>query len=76
LGKGLLKLYYKVSPPIAQVITEHLSLKSIVRVGLLPAVAISTIVVNTTPAEKIAIVGLLVLGSTVITQRSHLRRGG
>jgi hypothetical protein len=76
LGKGLLKLYYKVSPPIAQVMTEHPSLKSIVRVGLLPAVAISTIVVNTTPAEKIAIADLLVLGSTVISQRSHLRRGG
>jgi hypothetical protein len=76
LGKGLLKLYYKVSPPIAQFITEHPSLKSIVRVELLPAVAISTIVVNTTPAEKIAIVGLLVLGSTVISQRSHLRRAG
>ena len=72
----MLKLYYKVSPPIAQIMTEHPGLKSIVRVGLLPAVAISTIVVNTTPTEKIAIADLLVLGSMVISQRSHLRRGG
>jgi hypothetical protein len=58
----LLKLHYKVSPPIAQVMIEHPSLRSIVRVGLLPAVAISTIVVNTTPTQKIAIADLLVLG--------------
>jgi len=76
LGKGLLKLYYKVSPPIAQFMTEHPSLKSIVRVGLLPGVAISPIVVNTAPAEKIAIVGLLALGSVVIFQLSHLRWAG
>ena len=55
---------------------EHPGLRSIVRVGLLPAVAISTIVVNTTPTEKIAIADLLVLGSMVISQQSHLRRGG
>ena len=38
----------------------------IVRVGLLPAVAMSTIVVNTTPAEKMAIVGLVVLVSMAL----------
>jgi len=57
LGKGLLKLYYKVSPPMAEFITEHPSLKPIVRVGLLPAVVMSAIAVNTTPAEKMAIGG-------------------
>jgi hypothetical protein len=56
--------------------TEHLSLKSTVKVGLLPAVVIGTVVVNTTPAEKTVIVGLLVLGSIVISQLFHLRRGG
>ncbi|MGB6873654.1 MAG: CFI-box-CTERM domain-containing protein [Dehalococcoidia bacterium] len=50
LGKGLLKLYYKVSPPIAEFITEHPSLKPIVRVGLLPAVVMSTVIVNANPA--------------------------
>jgi hypothetical protein len=76
LGNSLLKLCYKVSQPIAQVMTEHPGLKSTVKVGLLPAVVISTIVVNTTPAEKTAIVGLLVLDSMVISQLFHLRRGG
>jgi len=57
LGKGLLKLYYKVSQPMAEFITEHPRLKPIVRVGLLPAVVMSAIAVNTTPAEKTAIGG-------------------
>jgi hypothetical protein len=48
LGRALVGLYYKVSPPIAEFITEYPVLKTIVRVGLLPAVAMSTIVINTT----------------------------
>ena len=63
LGKGLVEFYYKVSPPMAEFISEHLTLKPIVRVGLLPAVAISTAAVNTTPVEKMAIAGLLALVS-------------
>jgi hypothetical protein len=61
LGQTLVDFYYRVSPPIARFITEDSGLKSIVRAGLVPVVAFSTAVVNTTPAEKIAIIGLLVL---------------
>ena len=49
-GKGLLKLYYRVSPPIAEFLTEHPSLKPLVRLGLLPAVVMSTVIVNVNPA--------------------------
>ena len=73
LGKGLLKLYYKVSPPMAEFITEHPSLKPIVRVGLFPTVAMNGLAVNATMAEKTAIVGLLALVSAVIFQVFHLR---
>jgi len=66
LGKGLVGFYYRVSPPMAEFITEHPSLKPIVRVGLLPAVAMSTVAVNTTPAEETAIAGLLVLVSVAM----------
>jgi len=61
LGNTLIDLYYTVSPPVAQFITEHPSLKPIVRTGLAPAVAMSTVAVSTAPAEKAAILGLLVL---------------
>jgi len=75
LGQALVDLYYKVSPPIAEFITEHPSLKPIVRVGLLPAVAMSVVVVNTSPAEKIAIIGLLALVSVGLAVWATKRRG-
>ena len=73
VGEALVELYYKVSPPMAEFITEHPSLKPLVRAGLMPAVVMSTIAVNTTPAEKIAISGLLALVSVAIWSKK--RRG-
>ncbi|TET42282.1 MAG: hypothetical protein E3J60_02815, partial [Dehalococcoidia bacterium] len=49
LGRALVDFYYRVSPPIAEFITEHPSLKPIVRVGLWPAVVISAVIVNADP---------------------------
>ena len=66
LGQGLVNIYYKVSPPVAEFITEHPGLKPVVRAGLSPAVAMSTVVVNTTLAEKVAVVGLFVLFSVTL----------
>ncbi len=74
VGKALVEFYYRVSPPIAEFITEHPSLKPIVRAGLLPAVAMSTIAVNTTPAEKMVIAGLLVLVSVALAVWATRRR--
>jgi hypothetical protein len=62
----LLKLYYRVSPPIAEFIAEHPSPKPIVKVGLFLTVVMSGLAVNATLAEKTAIVGLLALVSVVI----------
>jgi hypothetical protein len=59
VGSTLVDIYYRVSPPIAEFITEHPSLKPIVRAGLAPAVAMSTVAVNTSLADKAAIAGLL-----------------
>jgi len=65
-GQAFVDFYYMISPPVAEFITENPSLKPIVRVGLIPVVAMSDIAVNTTPAEKMAITGLLVLVSVVL----------
>jgi len=75
LEKGLVEFYYKVSPPVAEFITEHPSLKPIVRAGLVPAVAMSTVAVNTSPADKTVIVGLLVLVSVALVLWATRRRG-
>ncbi len=68
VGQALVALYYTVSPRMAAFITEHPTLKPIVRAGLLPAVAVSSVAVSTTPVRKAAPVGLLVLisGSLVV----------
>ncbi|MGA8848455.1 MAG: CFI-box-CTERM domain-containing protein [Dehalococcoidia bacterium] len=74
-GRAFVDFYYRVSPPIAEFITEHPSLKPIVRVGLVPAVVMSAVAVNTTPAEKMAIAGLLVLISVAVAVWATRRRG-
>ena len=60
---------------MAEFIDDHPILKPVVRVGLLPAVAMSTVAVNTTLAEKMAIVGSLLLVSAlaVVWLRRHRR---
>jgi outer membrane protein assembly factor BamB len=75
LGQALVDVYYRVSPPVAEFITEHPNLKPIVRVGLLPAVAMSAVAVNTALTEKMAIVGLLVLVSVALALRAPRPRG-
>jgi Leucine-rich repeat (LRR) protein len=75
VGQALVDLYYRVSPPIAEFITEHPSLKSMVRVGLAPAVAMSAVVVDTSLAEKIAVIPLLLLASVTFVVWATRRRG-
>ena len=75
LGQSFVDVYYKISPPIAWFITEHPTLKPIVRAGLLPAVAMSTVVFDTTMGEKIAILGLLVFVAIAVAMRVIRRRG-
>jgi hypothetical protein len=75
LGEALVNFYHRVSPPLAEFITEHPSLRPIVRAGLLPAVAMSTVTVNTSPAEKAGVIGLLVLIATAVTIRARRKRG-
>jgi hypothetical protein len=74
-GQALTDLYYRVSPPIAEFITEHPSLKPIARAGMVPAVAMSVVAVNTTPAEKATIVGLVALVSVALAVWAKRRRG-
>ena len=70
IGKATVEVYYRISPPIADVIAEHPSLKPTVRAVLGPAVLMSTVVVNTTAAEKMAVIGLLVLVSAAVAARA------
>ncbi|MEE9491260.1 MAG: CFI-box-CTERM domain-containing protein, partial [Dehalococcoidia bacterium] len=75
VGSALVSAYYKLSPPVADFIDDHPTLKPIVRAGLLPALAISTVAVSTTLAEKAAIVGSLALVSVALAVWLSRRRG-
>jgi hypothetical protein len=75
IGAALVDFYYTVSPPIAQFITEHPSLKPVVRTGLLPAIAMSAAAVNTTMDGKTMVAVLLVLVSVVLAVWVTRRRG-
>jgi len=74
-GQAFVGLYYRISPPMAEFITEHPRLKPVVRVGLSPAVVMSSAVVNTSPTEKTLILGLLVLVSVTLIIWAARRRG-
>jgi len=75
VGQVLVALYYGLSPPMAEFIAERPSLKAIVRVGLVPAVAISTLAVNAAPAEKAIVLTSLVLISVALVAWTTKRRG-
>jgi hypothetical protein len=55
-GQALVHLYYTVSPPVARFIASHPGIKPIVRAALWPALVVSTIAMNTTPAQEAAVV--------------------
>jgi len=75
VGKALVEFYYTVSPPMAEFVTEHPSLKPVVRAGLMPAVAMSAVAINTTMPDKIAIIGFVVLVSVALAVWATRRRG-
>ena len=62
-GKAFVDLYYNVSPPMATFINERPGLKPVVRAGLSPVVAMSTLAVNSTAAQRATLAGLVVLAS-------------
>jgi hypothetical protein len=73
-GRLLAYAYYRVSPPLAGVITGHPTLKPVVRAGLMPAVILSAAVINTTFTQKLATAGMLVLISAALAVWTTRRR--
>jgi hypothetical protein len=77
VGCGVVVLYYEVlSPPIAGFINDHPSVKPLARAAWAPVAAISSVAVDTTTTEKIAISGTLalILGGTLVWLRRRRKR--
>lgn len=80
VGRGIAAIYYNMfSPPVADFINGHPSVKPVARVVLWPIVAISTVAVDTTLTEKLAMLGFLALGLGLLVallKRHRRRRSG
>ena len=78
IGSAFVSTYYKLSPPIAEFIDDHPSLKPVMRAALLPSVAISEAAVSTSLPMKTAIASSLMLISALaivwLKRKSILRR--
>ncbi|MFC1814928.1 CFI-box-CTERM domain-containing protein [Thermodesulfobacteriota bacterium] len=59
IGRNLVKLYYNVSPPMADFIAKHDNLRALVRVSLLPVVGASWVVLKIGPLYSLALMLLL-----------------
>ena len=73
LGNAFVQTYYKYSPPAADFIADHDSLRAVVRVALLPAVGISYMMLHTgligTLAVCAAVLALLTFGGVAIRRK-------
>jgi hypothetical protein len=76
LGRALVAFYYRTSPPIAQFIAEHPSLKPIVRAMLVPALAMSTIVVNNGVTLPLIVLGLVLIAVALAIWATRRRGRG
>lgn len=54
-GQAFVEVYYRYSPPMADFIAEHDTLRAVARVGLAPLVAASYVVLHTTVTQKAVI---------------------
>jgi hypothetical protein len=73
VGRGVAALYYNAfSPPVAHFIDTHPQVKPLARAALTPVIAVSTVAVDTTLPEKIAILAVaLACAVLVVLIRRH-----
>ena len=74
LGSFLVKAYYRYSPPMAHYITQHNNVKHMVRLGLLPVVAMAWVGLKLGSAAIIALFLVLTLAAAGLLLR-RTRRG-
>lgn len=78
LGRKFIAWYYRAGPPWAQYLNEHDGLKPVVRIALIPAVAVAYFFVAATEIEKLLIfllAMLCLLGGMFVMRKTARSRG-
>ena len=60
LGRSLVKLYYKISTPVADSIAKHDSLRAMVRWSVLPLLGVSWLALKLDPVPALALIFLMI----------------
>ena len=82
MGRAFVLFYYEHSPELAEYVSRHESLRAVVRLSLYPLVAISFVMLNTTPLQQMMILftlvaaGLAGFGFVRCRGRDKCLRGG
>lgn len=61
LGRTLIKIYYKYSPFVADLIVKHKTLKVTVRIGLLPMITFSYSMLHLGPIITVVMLGFVLM---------------
>ena len=78
IGRCFVDMYYTCSPPVADFIAKHANLRAMVRVSLLPVVAVSWVALNLGPVPALAFMLLLLafISATVVVLFRKIRLRG
>jgi hypothetical protein len=78
LGRSFVKLYYKISPPVADFIAKHESLRTMVRWSVLPLLGVSWIALKLASVPALALIFLMItlIYTTVPLIFRKVRLGG
>lgn len=71
LGRGFIQLYYQYSPSLAEIISKNSGLRFIVRVLLMPLIAVSYFLLKTGWIVKLMVSMLLLFSTIVMVRRLH-----
>jgi PKD repeat protein len=75
-GRAFVSLYYKLSPPAAEFISERPALRRITRAALMPLIYMSRFVLYTTVAQKLIVLAVFLSFITLVFTLIRKRRAG